>query len=159
MANGWRATALESDEAMAAQINAMDMVSYIEANQYVQASGLVAQANAPPGLVRLSHAEAGAPNYVFDDSAGAGITAYVVDTGILTTHQEFQGRATMAFNAIEGSAVSPVVLSNLDRIQKLISRLEHRREWSRVSRLRHHRRCYLRRRQECPADGCQGAGC
>jgi len=104
MANGWRATALESDEAMAAQINAMDMVSYIEANQYVQASGLVAQANAPPGLVRLSHAEAGAPNYVFDDSAGAGITAYVVDTGILTTHQEFQGRATMAFNAIEGSA-------------------------------------------------------
>ncbi|KAI3324869.1 protease [Xylariaceae sp. AK1471] len=104
MSNGWRATALESDEVMAAQINAMDMVSYIEANQYVQASGLVSQANAPPGLVRLSHAQAGASGYVFDDSAGTGITAYVVDTGILTTHQEFQGRAAMAFNAIEGSA-------------------------------------------------------
>lgn len=106
MANGWRATAMESDEVMASEINAMEMVSYIEANQYVQAAGLVAQANAPPGLVRLSHASAGADSYVFDDSAGQGITAYIVDTGIRTTHQEFQGRATMGFNAIAGSAVS-----------------------------------------------------
>ncbi|KAI0804442.1 subtilase [Xylaria sp. FL0064] len=103
MANGWRAMAMESDDAMAAEINAMDMVSYIEANQYVQVSALVAQANAPAGLVRLSHAKTGAASYVFDDSAGEGITAYVVDTGILTTHEEFQGRATLAFNAIEGS--------------------------------------------------------
>ncbi|KAI0400774.1 subtilase [Xylaria palmicola] len=104
MANGWRATAMESDDIMASEINAMDMVSYIEANQYVKAAALVAQANAPPGLVRLSHAQAGDDSYVFDDSAGEGITAYVVDTGILTTHDEFQGRATLEFNAIEGSA-------------------------------------------------------
>ncbi|KAI0203500.1 subtilase [Astrocystis sublimbata] len=103
MANGFRATAMESDEAMAAEIHAMDMVSYIEANQYVKAAALVAQANAPPGLVRLSHAQAGEDSYVFDDSAGEGITAYVVDTGIRTTHEEFQGRATLEFNAIEGS--------------------------------------------------------
>ncbi|KAI1812950.1 protease [Poronia punctata] len=104
MANGWRATALETDDVMAAQIHAMGAVSYIEANQYVQAADLVAQANAPPGLVRLSHARTGADAYVFDDSAGAGITVYVVDTGILTSHSEFQGRAKMVFNAVEGSA-------------------------------------------------------
>ncbi|KAI0466171.1 subtilase [Xylaria cf. heliscus] len=104
MANGWRATAMESDEIMAAQINAMDTVSYVEANQYVKVSALVAQANAPPGLIRLSHAQTGGDSYVFDDSAGEGITAYVVDTGIRTTHEEFQGRATLEFNAIEGSA-------------------------------------------------------
>ncbi|KAJ8109492.1 hypothetical protein ONZ43_g6120 [Nemania bipapillata] len=104
MANGWRATAMESDDDFAAEINQMDMVSYVEANQYVQVSALVAQANAPPGLVRISHADVGEDSYVFDDSAGEGITAYVVDTGILTTHEEFQGRATLAFNAIEGSA-------------------------------------------------------
>ncbi|KAI1748351.1 subtilase [Xylaria castorea] len=103
MANGWRAMAMESDEVMASDINAMDMVSYIEANQYVKAAALVAQANAPPGLVRLSHAQAGGASYVFDSSAGQGITAYVVDTGIRTTHEEFQGRATLEFNAIEGS--------------------------------------------------------
>ncbi len=109
MANGWRATAMETDDAMAAEINAMDMVSYIEANQYVQVSALVAQANAPPGLIRISHADTGADSYVFDDSAGTGITAYVVDTGILTTHEEFQGRATLEFNAIEGSAVCSII--------------------------------------------------
>ncbi|KAI0108886.1 subtilase [Nemania sp. FL0031] len=104
MANGWRATAMESDEDFASQVNQMDMVSYVEANQYVQVSALVAQANAPPGLVRISHADVGKDSYVFDNSSGQGITAYVVDTGILTTHEEFQGRATLAFNAIEGSA-------------------------------------------------------
>ncbi|KAI0445863.1 subtilase [Xylaria telfairii] len=104
MSNGWRATAMEADEVTASEINALDMVSYVEANQYVKAAALVAQANAPPGLVRLSHAQAGADSYVFDDSAGEGITVYVVDTGILTTHQEFQGRATLEFNAVEGSA-------------------------------------------------------
>ncbi|KAI1823194.1 subtilase [Xylaria intraflava] len=103
MANGWRAAALESDNTMMAKMNSMDMVSYVEANQYVQASALVAQVNAPTGLIRLSHAKAGGDSYVFDDTAGTGITAYVVDTGILTTHEEFQGRATLAFNAVAGS--------------------------------------------------------
>ncbi|KAH8167893.1 hypothetical protein CIB48_g374 [Xylaria polymorpha] len=103
MSNGWRATAMEADEVTASEINALDMVSYVEANQYVKAAALVAQANAPPGLVRLSHAQVGADSYVFDDSAGEGITVYVVDTGILTSHEEFQGRATLEFNAVEGS--------------------------------------------------------
>ncbi|KAK5634899.1 hypothetical protein RRF57_010611 [Xylaria bambusicola] len=103
MPSGWRAMAMEGDDSMIAEISAMDMVEYVEANQYVQALELVAQANAPPGLVRLSHARINGKSYVFDDSAGKGITAYVVDTGILTTHEEFQGRASMEFNAIEGS--------------------------------------------------------
>ncbi|KAI0517107.1 subtilase [Xylaria bambusicola] len=103
MPSGWRAMAMEGDDAMVAEINAMDMVEYVEANQYVQALDLVAQANAPPGLVRLSNANTNGRSYVFDDSAGKGITAYVVDTGILTTHEEFQGRASMEFNAIDGS--------------------------------------------------------
>lgn len=109
MSNGWRATAMEADEVTASEINALDMVSYVEANQYVKAAALVAQANAPPGLVRLSHAQVGADSYVFDDSAGEGITVYVVDTGILTSHEEFQGRATLEFNAVEGSDVSPII--------------------------------------------------
>ncbi|KAI0000728.1 subtilisin-like protein [Xylariaceae sp. FL0662B] len=103
--SGWRAMALESDELMMSEVNNMDMVSYIEANTYVKTSALQSQTNAPTGLVRLSHANPGETGYVFDDSAGEGITAYVVDTGVLTTHEEFQGRATMGFNAIEGEEV------------------------------------------------------
>lgn len=31
--------------------------------------------------------------YTYNDAAGAGVDVYVVDTGILTTHKEFGGRA------------------------------------------------------------------
>jgi subtilisin family serine protease len=31
--------------------------------------------------------------YTYPDSAGAGIDAYVIDTGVLSTHPDFQGRA------------------------------------------------------------------
>ncbi|KAI2615998.1 subtilisin-like protein [Hypoxylon sp. NC1633] len=100
--SGWRAMALDSDDLMMNDINNMAMVKYVEANTYVKAAALVKQVNAPTGLVRLSHAEAGQAGYIFDDDlAGQGITAYVVDTGIMTTHEDFQGRAIMAFNAVE----------------------------------------------------------
>lgn len=98
--SGWRAMALDADDLMMSSINAESVVSYVEANTYVKVSALQMQNNAPDGLARISHAKAGVAGYVFDDSAGAGITAYVVDTGILTTHDEFQGRATLAFNAV-----------------------------------------------------------
>ncbi|KAI1375467.1 subtilisin-like protein [Hypoxylon crocopeplum] len=99
--SGWRAMALDSDDLMMNEINNMAMVKYVEANTYVKAAALVKQVNAPTGLERLSHTNAGETGYVFDDLAGEGITAYVVDTGIMTTHEDFQGRATMAFNAVE----------------------------------------------------------
>ncbi|KAI1209777.1 subtilisin-like protein [Annulohypoxylon truncatum] len=99
--SGWRAMALESDDLMMNDINNMAMVNYVEANTYVQAAALKNQVNAPTGLVRLSHADAGGSGYIFDDSAGEGITAYIVDTGIMVTHEDFQGRATMGFNAVE----------------------------------------------------------
>lgn len=102
--SGWRAMALESDDLMAMEINAADEVAYIEADTYVKHTGLLSQTNAPTGLIRLSHASiknsTNATGYVFDSSAGGGITAYIVDTGIMTNHSEFQGRATLEFNAI-----------------------------------------------------------
>lgn len=112
--SGWRAMALDADDLMMNSINAESMVSYVEANTYVKASALQQQNNAPNGLARISHAEAGTAGYVFDDTAGEGITAYIVDTGILTTHDEFQGRAKLAFNAVN-NVVSrlPTWLANL----------------------------------------------
>jgi hypothetical protein len=47
---------------------------------------LVQQQTAPAELVRLSHTTAGGARYIYDNSSGAGITAYVVDTGIRLTH-------------------------------------------------------------------------
>jgi oryzin len=37
---------------------------------------------------------------VYDDSAGTGTFAYIVDSGVLATHNEFAGRASIAYNAI-----------------------------------------------------------
>ncbi|KAI1772589.1 subtilisin-like protein [Hypoxylon cercidicola] len=99
--SGWRAMALDSDDVMMSEINNMDMVKYVEANTYVKAVALQNQINAPTGLIRLSHTDAGDSGYIFDDSAGEGITAYIVDTGIMVTHEDYQGRAVMGFNAVE----------------------------------------------------------
>ncbi|TQS32342.1 hypothetical protein Golomagni_07343, partial [Golovinomyces magnicellulatus] len=98
--NTWRAMALDADDAMVKDMFNSDEVDYIEADTMVQASAAVAQTNSPPGLNRISHAQAGANTYVFDDSAGQGITAYVVDTGTRTTHTEFEGRATFGANFV-----------------------------------------------------------
>ncbi|KND90970.1 Alkaline protease 1 [Tolypocladium ophioglossoides CBS 100239] len=96
----WRAMALDADDSMIMDISSADEVAYIEADHWVTTSAAIMQTNAPPGLNRLSHTAAGTPGYVFDESAGTGITAYVVDTGVRVTHTEFEGRATFAANFV-----------------------------------------------------------
>lgn len=98
--NKWRAMSLDADDLMIKDLYDADEVAYIEADTHVQLNGAIAQVNAPPGLDRLSHAQPNEDTYVFDDSAGEGIVAYVVDTGIKTTHTEFEGRATFGGNFI-----------------------------------------------------------
>ena len=41
-------------------------------------------------------------NYHYD-ATGAGVTAYIIDTGILTTHTDFGGRAVSGYDAIDGT--------------------------------------------------------
>lgn len=98
--NTWRAMSLDADDMMVQDLWNADEVAYIEADTRVQLNAAIAQVNAPPGLDRLSHSKVNQETYVFDDSAGEGITAYVVDTGIKTTHSEFEGRATFGANFI-----------------------------------------------------------
>ncbi|KAF5552195.1 alkaline protease (oryzin) [Fusarium phyllophilum] len=98
--NKWRAMSLDADDLMVQDLYNSDEVAYIEADQKVQLNAAIAQVNAPPGLDRLSHAQVDQGTYVFDDSAGEGITAYVVDTGIKVDHSEFEGRATFGANFI-----------------------------------------------------------
>lgn len=58
----------------------------MEADTWVKTSALVSQTTATAGLRRISHAAAGGAGYVYDNSSGNGITAFIVDTGIKTTH-------------------------------------------------------------------------
>lgn len=57
----------------------------------------------PHGLGSISSRTSGSTRYVYDDSAGSGTYAYVVDTGILTSHTQFGGRASLGYNAVGGS--------------------------------------------------------
>ncbi|KAF4975083.1 hypothetical protein FZEAL_8084 [Fusarium zealandicum] len=98
--NKWRAMSLDADDMMVQDLYNTDEIAYIEADTHVQLNSAIAQVNAPPGLNRLSHTNPDDKTYVFDDSAGEGIVAYVVDTGIKTSHTEFEGRAVFGGNFI-----------------------------------------------------------
>lgn len=66
-------------------------VAYIESDQLDLASSYVTQHGAPWGLGRISHKSAGIftdnTTYVYDDSAGEGVCAYVIDSGIRVDHE------------------------------------------------------------------------
>jgi hypothetical protein len=98
--NGWRAMALEADDLMINEIFSAKEVSYVERDAYININERKIQAQAPPGLARLSSADRGAKMYTFDDSGGEGITVYVVDTGVRISHSEFEGRASFGANFI-----------------------------------------------------------
>ncbi|KAF4989241.1 hypothetical protein FGRMN_9254 [Fusarium graminum] len=98
--NKWRAMSLDADDITVQDLWNSNEVAYIEADTRVQHHAAIAQVNAPPGLDRLSHSTPNKDTYIFDDSAGEGITAYIVDTGIKIDHSEFEGRATFGANFI-----------------------------------------------------------
>ncbi|MDA5281313.1 S8 family serine peptidase [Streptomyces sp. NPDC054904] len=61
------------------------------------------QPNPPSwGLDRIDQtAQEGDKKYDYPDKAGEGVTAYVIDTGIRVTHEDFGGRATHGFDAVD----------------------------------------------------------
>ncbi|MFZ0751024.1 MAG: S8 family peptidase, partial [Pyrinomonadaceae bacterium] len=83
-------------------VRAVNGVAYVEADQKVSINTL--QNNPPKGLDRTSERLLGLDNRYTYSETGAGVHAYVIDTGILTSHSEFGGRASGAFfDAFGGS--------------------------------------------------------
>ncbi|HKG47127.1 MAG TPA: S8 family peptidase [Pyrinomonadaceae bacterium] len=75
--------------------------------QYVEEDGVVTadatQSNPPWGLDRIDQrARPLSASYTFNWT-GSGVRAYVIDTGIRTTHTQFGGRASNVFDAFGGS--------------------------------------------------------
>jgi subtilisin family serine protease len=84
-------------------------VEYVEQDAVVRANlgeielekkAFTTQSSSTWGLSRVSHQtrQTGSTSYTYDTSAGEGTCVYVVDTGISTTHPEFEGRATFLAN-------------------------------------------------------------
>eukprot|EP00026_Physarum_polycephalum_P009531 Phypoly_transcript_09659.p1 GENE.Phypoly_transcript_09659~~Phypoly_transcript_09659.p1 ORF type:complete len:403 (+),score=72.03 Phypoly_transcript_09659:114-1322(+) len=89
-------------------------VLYIEADQVISINdqqearapaATATQTGATWGLARIWHTDLPVgTNYVYNTNAGNGVDVYVIDTGILTTHVDFGGRATAVYNAITTEA-------------------------------------------------------
>ncbi|KAI8301236.1 Alkaline protease 1 [Colletotrichum sp. SAR11_59] len=96
------ATISELDEVLVVE---PDTLIYLEPTEAPATSkrDLTTQTSSIWSLGDLSHLEAGATEYVYDETAGEGTTAYVFDTGIRLSHEEFEGRASFGINGVTGS--------------------------------------------------------
>ncbi|GIF70416.1 hypothetical protein Ais01nite_84510 [Asanoa ishikariensis] len=92
---------LKASAAQAKKIAADPSVAYVEQNHTVRAYGT--QANPPSwGLDRIDQRNLPLnQSYTYPNGA-ANVHAYIIDTGIRTTHQEFGGRAKSGFDAVDG---------------------------------------------------------
>ncbi|EZF36350.1 subtilisin-like protease 1 [Trichophyton interdigitale MR816] len=76
-------------------------VMFVEPDTIISVHGKVEQSNVPSwGLARISNSQPGANSYVYDSSAGEGITVYSVDTGVDINHEDFEGRAIWGSNQV-----------------------------------------------------------
>jgi subtilisin family serine protease len=63
------------------------------------------QSGPPWGLDRIDQRELPLSGTYAFGGTGAGVTAYLVDSGLRASHVEFQGRATGGFDAVDGGAI------------------------------------------------------
>ena len=68
---------------------------------------LIAQQDAPWGLARISHRATGETTYVYDESAGEGTCAYIIDTGIYVNHTVSSFHGFLPFPPFPSPSPSP----------------------------------------------------
>ena len=76
-------------------------VAYIEPDQVITLSAT--QSPATWGIDRIDQRNLPLSNSYTYNNTGAGVTAYIIDTGILYAHNEFGGRASFGYDAFGGN--------------------------------------------------------
>ncbi|GAB1334774.1 hypothetical protein ACE1SV_13640 [Streptomyces sp. E-15] len=92
--------------AEAARLAADPAVAAVEQDQRVRLADTT-RSDAPRGLDRID--QAGLPlsgTYAYPDSAGGGVTAYVIDTGVRITHSQLSGRAAYGCDEVENDTTA-----------------------------------------------------
>ncbi|WP_406197711.1 MULTISPECIES: S8 family peptidase [unclassified Streptomyces] len=93
--------AIEASEAEAKALAADPAVASVVQNRTFSIDAT--QTNPPSwGLDRIDQKNLPLnSSYTYPDSAGQGVTAYVIDTGVRITHSDFGGRASYGYDAID----------------------------------------------------------
>ena len=97
--NGFSASGLSQQEAK--ELAGDDQVDKVVQNKRFTISGT--QENPPSwGLDRIDQEETEGDNaYNYPDTAGEGVNAYIIDTGVRITHQDFEDRASHGYDAVD----------------------------------------------------------
>jgi subtilisin family serine protease len=90
--------AVELTEAQAAALASDPRVAYVEADQIVEA--VATQSPATWGIDRSDQRDLPLSGSYTYTQTGQGVNAYVIDTGLRATHQEFAGRIGNGFTAV-----------------------------------------------------------
>ena len=96
-----RGYAAKVSEAKIGQLASDKRVVRIERDGVVHASAT--QSNAPWGLDRIDQ-RSGTDGTYTTSATGSGVRAYIIDTGILTTHTDFGGRAVHGWDTVDNDA-------------------------------------------------------
>jgi subtilisin family serine protease len=93
--------AVHATEAQARQLAADDSVAYVEQSQRFTVSDTQ---DSPPswGLDRIDQHDLPLDNAYNYTNKGDGVTAYVIDTGVMIEHPTFEGRASYGYDAVDG---------------------------------------------------------
>jgi subtilisin family serine protease len=99
--NAVRGFSASMSPGQAKKLEADPSVAYVEQNRVITATDT--QSPVPSwGLDRIDQAALPLDDSYTYGSSGTGVTAYIVDTGILTTHEDFGGRAVSGIDTVDG---------------------------------------------------------
>ncbi|KAK8093337.1 subtilisin-like protein [Apiospora hydei] len=96
---------VQADHSTVRRISQDPAVEYVLYDTYVTNAGsAVRQPDAVSSLARISQSQplqSKEGDYTYDESAGEGVTVYIIDSGIYVDHPDFEGRAHHGYNAFD----------------------------------------------------------